>query len=89
MNVETTKMSEYAEFLDENSRKIIALCTNIEQCLEMAVQCMDQESGQGAAQRMSQNMENIKSNVPISDDASKRLVLSRKYVDSAGSVFGR
>lgn len=89
MNVDTVKMSEYADFLDDNSQKIIALCTKIEECLIVAVQCMDQQSGRGAAQRMAQNLENIKNNVPISDDASKRLVLSKKYIDSAGTVFGR
>ena len=89
MNVDTGKMTEYAEFLDENSRKIVELCTKIEETLVLAVQCMDQQSGRGAAQRMAQNLENIKNNVPISDDASKRLVLSKKYVDSAGTVFGR
>jgi len=89
MNVETTKMAEYAAFLDENSRKIIALCTEIEGCLAVAIQCMDQQSGRGAALRMEKNMDNIKRNVPISDDASKRLVLAKKYIDSAGTVFGR
>ena len=89
MNVETTKMSEYADFLEENSKKIIALCTSIEESLSLAVQCMDQQSGRGAAQRMQQNMENVKNNVPISDDACKRLILSLKYVNSAGNVFGR
>ena len=89
MNVDTGKMAEYAEFLDENSRNIVELCTKIEETLVLAVQCMDQQSGRGAAQRMAQNLENIKNNVPISDDASKRLVLSKKYVDSAGTVFGR
>lgn len=89
MNVNTEKMTEYADFLDETSRKIVALCTKIEQSLVMAVQCMDQQSGRAAAQRMAQNLENVKNNVPISDDASKRLVLSKKYVDGAGNVFGR
>lgn len=88
MNVDTAKMMEYSEFLEENSRKIIALCNTIEQQLVVAVQCMDQQSGRGAALRMSQNMENIKNNVPVSDAASKRLVLSKKYVDAAGNVFG-
>ena len=89
MNVDTVKMAEYAEFLQENSRKIVSLCTKIEETLVLAVQCMDQQSGRGAAQRMAQNLENIKNNVPISDDASKRLVLSKRYIDSAGTVFGR
>lgn len=89
MNVDPGKMTEYADFLDETSRKIVALCSKIEESLVMAVQCMDQQSGRGAAQRMAQNLENIKNNVPISDDASKRLVLSKKHVDSAGTVFGR
>ena len=89
MNVNTQKMEEYAEFLEENSRKIIVLCNKLEESLVMAVQCMDQQSGRSAAQRMAQNLENIKSNVPISDDACKRLILSKKYVNSAGQVFGR
>lgn len=89
MNVNTQKMEEYAEFLEENSRKIITLCNKLEESLVIAVQCMDQQSGRSAAQRIAQNLENIKNNVPISDDASKRLVLSKKYVDSAGHVFGR
>lgn len=89
MNVETEKMSHYAEFLSDNSLKIKELCSRIQESLTLAVQCMDQQSGRAAAARLSQNLENIKKNVPISDDASRRLVLSRKYIDSAGSVFGR
>ena len=42
MNVDTVKMSEYADFLDDNSQKIIALCTKIEECLIIAVQCLRQ-----------------------------------------------
>ena len=89
MNVNTQKMEEYAEFLEENSRKIIELCNKLEESLVMAVQCMDQQSGRSAAQRMAQNLENIKNNVPISDEASRRLILSKKHVDSAGQIFGR
>ena len=89
MNVNTQKMEEYAVFLEENSRKIIELCNKLEESLIMAVQCMDQQSGRSAVQRMAQNLENIKNNVPISNDASRRLILSKKYIDSAGRVFGR
>lgn len=89
MNVNTQKMEEYAVFLEENSRKIIELCNKLEESLIMAVQCMDQQSGRSAVQRMAQNLENIKNNVPISNDASRRLILSKKYIDSAGQVFGR
>lgn len=89
MNVNTQKMEEYAVFLEENSRKIIELCNKLEESLIMAAQCMDQQSGRSAVQRMAQNLENIKNNVPISNDASRRLILSKKYIDSAGQVFGR
>lgn len=88
MNVDTVRMQEYADFLEDHSHQIIQLCDNLEQALSMAVQCLDQESGRSAAQRMTQNLENIKSSVPISDDACKRLILSKKYVDGAGRVFG-
>ena len=38
MNVNTQKMEEYAEFLEENSRKIIALCNKLGENLVIAVQ---------------------------------------------------
>lgn len=89
MNVNTMKMEEYAQFLEEKSRNIIELCNHIQEDLIIAMQCMDQQSGQGAAMRMGNNIENIKRSVPVSDDAARRLVLSKKYVDSAGSIFRR
>lgn len=89
MNVDTDLMARYAEFLEENSRQIITLCTQLEDCLNIAVQCMDQQSGIGAANRMRQNMENVKASVPINDDACMRLIRSLKHVNAAGSIFGR
>ena len=89
MNVNTDKMAEYAAFLNETSGTIIALCDSIEQSLVVAIQCMDQESGRGAAMRMAQNMENIKKNVPISEDASNRLILAKKFIGDAVNVFRR
>lgn len=89
MNVNTTKMVEYANFLEENSRNIIALCTSLEGKLSVAAHLMDSESGRAAGLRMAANIENIKKNVPISNDACKRLLLSKKYIDSARQVFGR
>ena len=89
MNVDTALMEQYAQFLEDKSRNIVALCNQLGECLTIAVQCMDQQSGRAAAQRMAQNVENIKNNVPMADDASKRLVLSLKYVNSATQTFGR
>ena len=89
MNVDTMKMAEYADFLEENSRKIVDLCNRIEELLNIAVQCMDQNSGRAAAQRMAQNLESIKSNVPISDDASERLAKAKTLIDEATNVFRR
>ncbi len=88
MNVDTGKMQAYAEFLEDKSENIIELCNRLEENLLVAVQCMDQQSGRGAAQRLTQNLENIKASVPISDDACKRLILSLKHINSAGKVFG-
>lgn len=89
MNVNTELMAQYAEFLEDHSRQIIQLCNQLEACLTMAVQCMDQQSGRAAALRMAQNVENIKSNVPMADDACQRLILSKSYVEGATQVFGR
>lgn len=89
MNVDTQKMSEYADFLEESSRRVVALCQKLETNLAVAVQCMDQQSGRLAAQRMAQNLETIRNSVPINDDAVQRLTLARKYIQNAGNIFGR
>lgn len=89
MNLNTASMREYAEFLEENSSRIITLCNSLEENLMRAIQYMDQSSSVYAVKRMVQNIENIKNNVPISDDASKRLILVLKRVHDAQNVFGR
>ena len=89
MNLNTANMREYADFLEENSNKITALCESLESNLMSAIQYMDQQSSLHAVRRMTQNIENIKKNVPISDDACKRLVLALKRVQDAQNVFGR
>ena len=89
MNLNTELMEAYAQFLEDHSRQIVDLCGQLEECLSIATQCMDQESGLAAAARMAQNVENIRRNVPAADDACKRLVLTRKQVDSAAQIFRR
>lgn len=89
MNVNTALMQNYATFLEEKSRQIVALCNALNTNLSVATQCMDQSSGHAAAARMGQNIENIKKSVPVADSASKRLVLSKKHVEAATQVFGR
>ncbi len=88
MNFNTTSMAQYAQFLEDHSRKIVNLCEHLEGCLSMAVQCMDQQSGRQAAVRMAQNIETIKKSAPMADNASKRLILSMRQVESARQVFG-
>ena len=89
MNVNTELMGRYAEFLEDHSRQIVSLCQQLENCLTIAVQCMDQQSGRAAALRMAQNVENIKNNVPMADDACQRLILSKTHVEGATMVFRR
>lgn len=89
MNLNTASMREYAEFLEENSSRIIALCASLEANLMSAIQYMDQASSLYAVKRMTQNIENIKNSVPINDDACKRLILALKRVQDAQNVFGR
>lgn len=89
MNLNIANMREYAEFLEENSNRIIALCNSLEINLMDAIQYMDQASSLYAVKRMTQNIENIKNSVPINDDACKRLILALKRVQDAQNVFGR
>lgn len=89
MNLNPTSMREYADFLEENSNKIIAACETIEEYIQIATQCMDQESGHNAAHRMLQNLEGIKANIPTNTEACKRLVKTLKYVRDAENVFNR
>ena len=88
MEMDTVKMREYADFLEENSRQITLLCEAIEENLSLAIQCMDSKSGLEAARRMTVNLENIKKNIPINDDACQRLILSLKRINDATNVFG-
>ena len=88
MDVNTEMMRQYAEFLEQWSNSIIILCNNMESLMPVAVQCMDQQSGREAAVRMYQNMEDVKANVPISDDAVQRLIKTLKIINDAGNVFG-
>lgn len=88
MKVNIDLMQRYADFLGEKSQQIVALCNALNANLAVARQCMDQSSGQNAATRMNQNIENIKKSVPVADSAAKRLVLSKKHVISATQVFG-
>lgn len=89
MNVNTVGMQNYADFLEDHSRQIQNLCQQMEQLVAIAAQCMDQQSGVAAAGRLMQNMETIRTNVPMADDACQRLILSLGYIRSAGSIFGR
>lgn len=88
MNLNTALMAQYAQFLEEHSRSITALCGQLEERLSIAVQCMDQQSGRGAAARMVKNIENVKASTPLSDDACSRLLSSMKRVGEAGQIFG-
>lgn len=88
MNVNTEKMTEYAEFLNTSNQEIINICNQIGEKLAIAIQCMDQESGRAAAHRMAVNLDNIMKTIPLNNNASERLVLSKKLIDNARNVFG-
>lgn len=89
MELNPILMRQYADFLEESSRQIVELCNQIEGTLEIASGCMDEESGRDAAARLYDNMETIKKNVPIEDDAVRRLVYALKYVEEAKNVYRR
>ena len=88
MNVDTSRMQEYAEFMEEQSVRIISLCNQIEQSIGEAVQYMDQMSGLNAAKNLMENLENIKVCAQFSDDTCKKLVLAKKQIEDASRVFG-
>lgn len=87
MNLNTIYMHEYADFLEEHSNKILSVCEEIEEYIQIAVKCMDQESGHNAARRMLQNIEAIKANIPTNQESCKRLVKALKYVNDAGNIW--
>lgn len=89
MDLETNLMEQYAEFLDEKGTQIIDLCTYLERMMDIARQCMDQVSGLNATKRLLDDLENIKRLVPISDEASKRLVRAKKLIEDATHIFDR
>lgn len=89
MNVDTERMQEYSDYMADCSRQILELCTGVEECLSLALSCMDSSSGAKAARRLTQNIENIRANIKWTDDTCKRLVLAKKQVIDAGNVMGR
>ena len=89
MELDTARMREYQEFLEDHTSKIETICMEMDEYIQIAAQCMDPESGRGAAQRMMQNIENIRKNIPISDGVSKRLTMGLKGIDEAKNIFGR
>lgn len=88
MELSPREMGQYAQFLEEHSRQIQQLCRSMEELTAMASQCMDQKTGLVAARDLLTNMENIRKNVPMSDEASRRLILAMKRVASIGESFG-
>lgn len=88
MNVDTGRMKEYADFMEEQSSKIINLCDQIEQSIGETIQYMDQVSGLNAAKNLMENMENIKACVQFSDNTCQKLVHAKMLIEDAGSVFG-
>ena len=88
MNVDTSQMQNYASFMEEKSGEIRRLCSELQEQVQLATQCMDQQSGRSAASRMSEYIEIIRSCTDIADEAVRRLVLSKRHIDDAGNVFG-
>lgn len=88
MELDTTQIKAYADFLEENSRQIISVCNSLEGSLSEALNFMDQKSALMATRRMVGNIENIKKSVPISDDACKRLILVLRRIQNAQDTFG-
>lgn len=88
MELDTTQIKAYADFLEENSRQIVSVCSSLEGSLSEALNFMDQKSALMATRRMVGNIENIKKSVPISDDACKRLILVLRRIQNAQDTFG-
>ena len=88
MELNPQLMGQYAEFLEEFSAQITALCHQMEQLGYTASQCMDQVAGLQACKALMTNMENIIANVPVADDACQRLILAMKRVAAAQQTFG-
>ncbi|MBR5093462.1 MAG: hypothetical protein IK095_00070 [Oscillospiraceae bacterium] len=88
MNVDPELMQQYADYMEECSGRIQRLCTEVENCVSMASQCMDSVGGLAASKRLLQSMETIRANIAWAEDACKRLVLSKKHVIDAQNTMG-
>ncbi len=87
MELNDGQMRAYIDFLDENSQSIKTLCSELQELIAIAKQCMDQENGPRAAASLSNNIETINQSVPANDDAVKTLVLTLKKINDARKVF--
>lgn len=88
MELDTTQIKAYADFLEENSRQIVSVCNSLEESLGEALNFMDQKSAVMATRRMVGNIENIKESVKNNDGAYKRLILVLRRIQNAQDTFG-
>lgn len=89
IEMNTTLMQQYVEFLEDFCQRITTLCDGMESLTDYAGQCMDQVSGLQAAKQLLANMEVIKANLPTADDACQRLILAMKKIIEAQNAMGR
>lgn len=88
MELDTTQIKAYADFLEENSRQIVSVCNSLEESLGEALNFMDQKSAVMATRRMVGNIENIKESVKNNDGAYQRLILVLRRIQNAQDTFG-
>lgn len=89
MNLNPDEIVRYIQFLNDSADEIKAICNQIEDAAELAVQCMDSDSGKSAVNRLMNDMENIKRALPQIDSTTGRMAKVKSLTDDAVDLFRR
>ena len=80
MEIDTKKLLDYANFMEDHCKRIETLCKALESDMAFAILCMDELNGKPTARRLQENIEQLRSNLPVGTDVYERLMEARKII---------
>ena len=81
MNIDIKKLVDYTNFLEAHCKQIELLCKALESDMAFAVLCMDELNGKPTAKRLQDNIEQLRSNLPVGTDVYERLLEIRRQAE--------